>query len=429
MIMARVLHQPGKNNVLAWIFLAAPVLVGLPGCDKAPDLAKKSRGDAQSLGGVESFLREHWARPLRAQGTPPVRFSPIEASLDPRSCGTCHVAQLNDWRGSLHARAMGPGIAGQLADMTASDRDQHQECLRCHAPLAEQADSLAAALAAGQGLADAPQGAPQPLHQHAVTCAACHVRGHQRYGPPRRNGSGGAQAEKLPHGGWTSNAAFGDSRFCGACHQFPPDGYALNGKLLENTYEEWKASRYARKGKTCQTCHMPDRRHLWTGIHDQAMVKGGATVEVTPTRVQSGVVSATLTIRNTGTGHYFPTYVTPRVVAEAYQESARGQMLKSTLREIIIARQVSPDLTEEIADTRIAPDEQALLDYRVSRHRDAALLVFRVRVEPDAFYTGFYRSLLQGTGAGKGQGLIKQALEESLGSHFTFYTSRHSLPK
>jgi len=159
------------------------------------------------------------------------------------------------------------------------------------------------------------------------------------------------------------------------------------------------------------------------------MVKGGVTVEVTPARAQSGIVSATLTIRNTGTGHYFPTYVTPRVVAEAYQESARGQTLKSTLRETIIARQVAPDLTEEIADTRIAPDEQALLDYRVSRHRDAASLVFRVRVEPDAFYTGFYRSLLEGSHAGSGQTLIKQALEDSLGSHFTFYTSRQSLPK
>ncbi len=376
---------------------------------------------------IEKFVDAHWARPIAPQGKPPAGFTSIEAALDPNSCGTCHVAQLDDWRGSLHARAMGPGIVGQLADIKASARDEHQECLRCHAPLAEQADSLAASLASGQGLADAPQGGPQPLHQHGVMCAACHVRSHQRYGPSLRDGSQAVDAAKLPHGGWISSAAFGDSRFCAACHQFPRDGYALNGKLLENTYEEWKASRYAREGKTCQSCHMPDRRHLWRGVHDPEMVKAGVTIDVKPARIQSGVVLATLTIRNTGTGHHFPTYVTPKVVAEAYQESAGGQVLKDTLREYIIARQVSPDLSEEIADTRIAPDKQALLDYRVPLHRDAASLVYRVRVEPDAFYTGFYRSLLSGNQAGRGEQLIRQALKDSTASAFTPYLQRQPL--
>jgi hypothetical protein len=428
MSMARVLDRSGTKKAVGYFFFIGLLLVGPPGCDKVPEPAQKS-GEAQPFDGVESFLKEYWARPLRAQGTPPARLSPLEASLDPRACGTCHVAQLNDWRGSLHARAMGPGILGQLADMKSSDRDEHQECIRCHAPLAEQADSLAAALASRGGLADASQGALQPLHQDGVMCAACHVRGYQWYGPPRRDGSQADDSAKLPHGGWTSSVAFGNSRFCAACHQFPEDGYALNGKLLENTYEEWKASRYAREGKTCQSCHMPERRHLWRGIHDQEMVKAGVTVEVTPTRIQSGIVSATLTIRNTGTGHYFPNYVTPKVVAEAYQESAEGQMLKGTLREYVIARQVSLDLTEEIADTRIAPDEYAVFDYRAPLKMEAAALIFRVRVEPDAFYTGFYRSLLEGNQAGKGERLIKQALENSLASQFTFYTARQSLPK
>jgi len=376
---------------------------------------------------IEKFLEIHWTRPIAPQGKAPARFTSVEAALDPNSCGTCHVAQYSDWRGSLHARAMGPGVVGQLADMKPNARDEHQECIRCHAPLAEQAESLAAALASGRGLADTSQGAPQPLHQHGVVCAVCHVRGHHRYGPPRRDGSQAADTAKLPHGGWISSAAFEDSRFCAACHQFPRDGYALNGKLLENTYEEWKASRYAREGKTCQSCHMPERRHLWRGIHDPDMVKSGVTIDVTTVAIQSGTVSAALTIKNTGTGHYFPTYVTPKVVAEAYQESAGGRMLKGTLRERIIARQVLPDLSEEIADTRIAPDEHALLDYRVPLHRDAASLVYRVRVEPDAFYTGFYRSLLAGKQAGKGERLIRQALKDSTASAFTLYLQRQPL--
>jgi hypothetical protein len=52
-------------------------------------------------------------------------------------------------------------------------------------------------------------------------------------------------------------------------HQFPGEGFALNGKPLENTYEEWRASPAARRGLEWQDCHMPDRRHLWRGIHER----------------------------------------------------------------------------------------------------------------------------------------------------------------
>lgn len=405
------------------------LLLGLSGCDKPPQPAADYR-HARQTDRVESFLEKYWARPLRAQGVPPVRFSPLEAALDPRSCGTCHATQFNEWKQSLHGQAMGPGVMGQLVDMSPDATEEHQDCIRCHAPLKEQADSLVASLDRGRDRSSRPAGnVGLSLHEQGLVCAACHLRDYQRYGPPRKDGSTPDATAQLPHNGWVSNTAFNDSRFCAACHQFKKDEFALNGKLLENTYEEWKTSRYAREGKTCQSCHMPDRRHLWRGIHDREMVQAGVTIAVTAPRVGSGVVSATLTVTNTGTGHYFPTYVTPKVVAEAYQEGAEGQMLKDTLREFIIARQVLLDLSAEIADTRIAPDRQALFDYRVPMKTEAVTLVFRVRAEPDAFYTKFYRLLLMAKQAGKGEQLIKQALENSLASHFTFYTSRQKLPK
>lgn len=426
----------GRESGLCFPALICILAVVLAACGETAKPPAPVKSSAQPTAGqlpaqeIERFLNTHWARPIAPQGKPPARFTSIEAALDPNSCGTCHVAQFNDWKESLHSRAMGPGILGQLVNMPPDATNEHQDCIRCHAPLKEQADSLVAALAREQDRGSRPaKDTGLALHEQGLVCAACHMRGYQRYGPPRKDGSVPDSAAQLPHNGWVSTAAFEDSRFCASCHQFPKDGFALNGKLLENTYEEWKASRYAREGKTCQSCHMPERRHLWRGIHDPEMVKAGVTVEVTPTRIQSGVVSATLAIKNTGTGHHFPTYVTPRVVAEAYQESAAGQVLKGTLREYVIARQVAPDLSEEIADTRIAPDEQAVFDYRVPLETGAVALAFRVRVEPDAFYTDFYRSLLQGNQAGKGQRLIKQALENSLASHFTFYTSRQKLPK
>lgn len=408
--------------------LVCLLLAALAGCDRTPLPAENTRR-TQQTDQAGSFLDEYWARPLRAQGTPPARFSALEAALDPGSCGTCHVAQFDDWKKSLHSRAMGPGVLGQLADMSPDATAEHQDCIRCHAPLKEQADGLVAALARGRvDESHASRKGGAALHEQGLVCAACHMRGYQRYGPPRKDGSTPDAAAQLPHNGWISNDAFDDSRFCAACHQFKKDEYALNGKLLENTYEEWKASRYAREGRSCQSCHMPERRHLWRGIHDPEMVRTGVTISATEPRLEAGNVSAMLTVRNTGTGHYFPTYVTPRVVAEAYQENARGEMLEDTRREYVIARQVPLDLSKEIADTRIAPDEQAAFDYRAPRNAAAAALVFRVRVEPDAFYTGLYRSLLETNQAGKGKRLIKQALEHSLASHFTLYTARQKLP-
>ena len=166
----------------------------------------------------------------------------------------------------------------------------------------------------------------------------------------------------LPHAGWRVEKTFSDSRFCAACHQFEADGPSLNGKPLENTFEEWRVSRYAKEGRTCQSCHMPDRRHLWRGIHDPEMVKSGLTIE-TSAAPANDRVRAELLIANTGVGHAFPTYVTPRVHVEIGQEDGRGRVIAATVERHLIARDVSLDLTEERADTRLMPDEKRRYAY------------------------------------------------------------------
>lgn len=318
---------------------------------------------------------------------------------------------------------MGPGVLGQLLDMAPDATEEHQACIRCHAPLAEQATSLAEAIAR-------PRAARGTVlsHERGLTCAACHVRQHERFGPPRRDGSAPKAGDTgLPHGGWKASAAFEDSRFCAACHQFKEGDFALNGKFLENTYEEWKASRYAREGKSCQSCHMPERRHLWRGVHDEQMMRSSVTVSAAgPVRTDRGV-EARLEIRNTGTGHRFPTYVTPKVMAEIYQAGADGRMLPGTLQQHVIARLVELDLSREIADTRLAPDEEAMLNYRARMDPRAAFLVYRMRVEPDAFYTEFFKSLLASGQAVRGKTMIGAALANSRRANFTFFEERRPL--
>jgi hypothetical protein len=353
-----------------------------------------------------SFLKHHWAYPISPQGTAPRTYSPLEASLNPDSCGSCHTKQYEGWRKSRHAYAMGPGVLGQLLDMSTGAKGEVQDCLRCHAPLAEQTKSLSMQL----------QGKEQKsaLHKRGLVCAACHVRHNVRFGPPPAK-----PTSTHAHGGFVVSTAFENGRFCATCHQFGKDGYSLNGKPLENTYTEWQNSNYAKRGIQCQGCHMPNRLHLWRGIHDPEMSAQGVTITPEAPIEENGMLHAVLKVANTGTGHDFPTYVTPRVIVEIYQQGKNGKLIEGTLREAIVGRQVSADLSMEIADARLAPGKEMRLDYSVARNVGTTSLVMRVRVEPDHFYTGLYRSLL--ASQSRGRSFIRAALANSIGSAYDLY--------
>jgi hypothetical protein len=375
---------------------------------------------------VADFVRRHWKAPLARQGPTPKGWSALEASLAPKDCGTCHPVQYGDWRTSVHAAAMGPGIAGQLDEMAASDPAAAQECYVCHAPLAEQAPATRsrAGLVSNQAF-DAG------LRREGVVCAACHVRGHQRFGPPRRDGSlaSATPRPRLPHRGVTRTPAFLSSEFCRDCHQFKPDGFAVNGKLLQNTYEEWKASPFARQGVQCQDCHMPDRRHLWRGIHDEAMVRSGLDIRLTPEVARldtGGEFALTLEVRNTGVGHAFPTYVTPRVVLRGEVLEADGQIVAGSRQETVIAREVTVDLEREAFDTRLFPGQSAVLIYRYRGDRPGLRARLSVVVYPDEFYTRFFDALLT-QGAGRGEPQIREALAASRRSSFVVFEREVSL--
>jgi hypothetical protein len=370
--------------------------------------------------GLQEFLRRHWRAPIAPQGPPPARFTPQEASLQPESCGTCHPAQLADWRTSWHAAAMGPGVSGQLAEMIAGDPATALGCLGCHAPLAEQAPLVAE----GAGFRPNPV-FDATLGTKGLVCAGCHVRAHERFGPPKRDGSleSTGPRQTLPHNGVTRTPAFLASEFCQGCHQFTADGLALNGKLIEDTYNEWKASSFAREGTQCQDCHMPDRRHLWRGIHDPDMVRSGLTITAEPgaARYRPGeTVAITLRVESTRVGHAFPTYVTPKVVLRAELLDAGGVVIAGSLEELVIAREVALDLSRELFDTRLLPGQSATLEYRRRVDRPGVRARVSVIVYPDAFYTRFFNALLQ-QGAGRGAPQLREALTATRRSPFTVF--------
>src|SRR5262245_8181840 len=260
-------------------FLAAAVLA----LALSAEAADPPSPDVSATPAERKFIERHWRGSIPPQGAPPARFSPIERSLQPEACGACHPVQLGDWQTSLHARSMGPGIVGQLVEMRRREPAAARSCSRCHAPVAEQRSEIM----------EANRLVPNPefdaaLEARGIICAGCHLRGHEHFGPPRRDGSTDSRMprDRLPHGGVTRTGAFLRSEFCASCHQFGPEGLALNGKPLENTYAEWRRSPAARRGWQCQPCHMPDRRHLWRGIHDPEMVRSALDIALQATRAR-----------------------------------------------------------------------------------------------------------------------------------------------
>ena len=351
--------------------------------DPGPTLSSEGRVFRQ----MDDFLGGYWQRPIPLQGSPPDTFSPLDTSLDPATCGNCHPQQYADWQTTVHSGAYSPGLSGQLVNWEANSYQFVRDCLVCHAPLSEQS----AQVPDTSGTLVSNPYFDSSLQHRGLVCAACHVRGWNRYGPPRRDGSVEPSPAGSPHGGVTRTPFFEDSRFCAGCHQF--EFPAPNGKSLQNTYSEWASSRYAAEGIGCQDCHMPDRRHLWRGVHDSTMVRNGVTIELTKD-VSDGVA---LRVTNSGTGHRFPTYVTPEIwlrieLLDSERRAMDGATVELPLRRVVGSG--SGGWTE-VSDTRLPPDSSVTLTVAVDQS-DARFARGTVTVYPDVFYEGqFWGMLLQ----------------------------------
>lgn len=386
-------------------------------------VARCSTADAaeqSSEAATEMFLKQHWPLAIEPQGEPDIALSELEKSLAPESCGICHVEQYQDWQTSMHSRSMSPGIVGQLVEMVTDDPATARLCWSCHSPLAEQQDL---AYSMEEGWQDNPVFDPR-LQKHGIMCASCHVRSRQYYGPPRKGSATitGKIEELLPHGGFVAEVAFTKSAFCKGCHQFAQNDYALNGKLLENTYAEWAASQYADDGTQCQGCHMPDRRHLWRGIHDADMVKSGVTIGVSLVKQDhrpGQLVDATITIKNSGVGHKFPTYITPKVFVRGRLLTETGEQIDASLQEYVIGWE-SYDLAVEAYDTRLSPGQQIQISYQYPLPDKGTSLQIEVVVDPDHWYRRFYQNILN-SGGGAGREILTEALDLSRRSSFSIF--------
>ncbi|MBI3752605.1 MAG: hypothetical protein HY266_00980 [Deltaproteobacteria bacterium] len=328
--------------------------------------------------GGEDFLLEYWERPIALQ------THQNDFALYPEECGQCHKDQYTDWKDSLHSKSVGPGLMGQLNPF--QDTQFAQSCYFCHAPMEEQTE-MKGQKARGKGQEEYIKNPSfdNKLKLSGVSCSVCHLREGKVYGPMRRVKGQGSRVRDN-HDGFIEKDFFEKAEFCAACHQLD-EGYELNGKLLVNTYREWKESIYGKNNVTCQNCHMPDRQHLWRGIHDRETVLLG--IRIKSVRLEKG---ARLIITNSGVGHYFPTYAPPLVVVRGFMLDKNDKVVQGSLKEAFIGRKVRLDLSEEIFDTRIPPQKSFEFDYSARGDSSDRKIAFEVWVYPDEFYNRFYKA-------------------------------------
>ncbi|HET9623504.1 MAG TPA: c-type cytochrome [Kofleriaceae bacterium] len=333
---------------------------------------------------------------VAAQGEPPAALAPAQASLHAQQCARCHIQQFRAWSTSVHRGAASPGVLAQTEfGMAAGDR---AGCLRCHAPLAEQAIS-----------------ANPDLRAESVSCAGCHVRNWVRHGPPN------VAPSLLPITGYPLiiSSLYERADFCLPCHQLPPRT-AVAGKPLLDTYREWLTGPYAPRGVQCQHCHMASRDHSVLGIHDPATVRQAIALTARATRL-AGHVTATAALTNVGAGHAFPTTATPAVWLSIRLLDARGQPIAGASDRRRIGRDVAFDgAWHERADSRIAPGATFAVarDWVGGRVGDAVTARIVVEVQPDAYYERIYAQALARKLAPAQRALYEQAAARAAGSHY-----------
>jgi len=340
----------------------------------------------------------YWTLPVPAQA----------GELSSVSCAACHAAQFSDWSRTRHAMAMGPGVWAQMNDQP----ELSGMCASCHTPLRDQwTDPY--------------------LNADGVGCSGCHSRASKKFGPPPLPTTIAPLVAQYPspHGPVNTRDFFERADFCAGCHQFA-EGRApkVNGAFLENTLEEWRTSRAAREGKTCQNCHMPDRRHLFRGIHDPDMVRSGVQWGFDVGWV-GGRVTSRMTLTNTNTGHAFPTYIVPEVWMRI--EVAGPYGVARIVAERLIARKVAFERGQwkELSDTRLDQDESATLEYTGPLPPGTIAIVGSVIVRPDAFHVVSLAGHLRDTRSPASRRSYEGALAEIRNSDYVLFREVRPQPR
>jgi hypothetical protein len=184
----------------------------------------------------------------RAKPATAFHHSPLPAS----QCASCHADHFAEWSRSFHARSLTsenflrtfPQYLDSLGRDTRDDPQAALACFNCHAPLLKNADPRVVRQVTAFVLAKETK----KLEGLEVGCVSCHLVGDRVFSGPIGNPQDNTfHLSKL-------SQSYREASFCAGCHTTAPAGIPCS-----DVYTDWKKSRAAKQGRTCQDCHMPER--------------------------------------------------------------------------------------------------------------------------------------------------------------------------
>ena len=249
--------------------------------------------------------------------TPPPLFRNT-ANIQPAEvCKTCHLDITEQWEHSAHSRADRNKnlLFGRMYfhSLKITRGETMLKCGPCHetVPFVNQDfNSL------------------RDVSTEGVACAYCHAvegRGDPGGIPPYTldlsTYYGTIRMPVFTNSHKSGYSAFiKSSEYCGSCHDYKNQ----HGVPISDTYAEWKRSKYAKQGITCQTCHMPGApgRNSYLGPARPRVANHSFSVELAEKAQPGKSVGFTLRaeksrsgdslrvfamVSNTGWGHSLPT--------------------------------------------------------------------------------------------------------------------------
>ncbi|MGA2116005.1 MAG: multiheme c-type cytochrome [Bryobacteraceae bacterium] len=169
------------------------------------------------------------------------------------SCGDCHRTGFAIWNSSRHARALDSRLFRDTMRFTGLDYGDEagRSCLSCHAPLAGPGNDPELRLkATWEGVTCDYCHSVREVSLAAANAVAKLTFNAEKTGPPWM------KPDPRQHG-TASVDVLAKSEFCALCHQYQN---ALGFPVI-TTFAEWGASRYAKEGRQCQSCHMSSVAH------------------------------------------------------------------------------------------------------------------------------------------------------------------------
>jgi len=182
--------------------------------------------------------------------TPPPLFRGNPNIQPAATCRDCHLDITQQWATSAHSRADRSKnlLFGRMyfQSLKVTRGATMLKCGPCHETVA---------------FVNQDFNILRDVTTEGVACAYCHAVA----GPGPATGIPPYELDVSKYYGSIRNPTFNNthgseyttylktSEFCGACHDYKNQ----NGVQISTTYAEWKKSKFAKQGVTCQTCHMP----------------------------------------------------------------------------------------------------------------------------------------------------------------------------